>query len=66
MIMQYPINEMFQTLQGEGYFTSVPAIFIRLQGMPGWLRLAVRYQTYRDKRGSEVCRCLVFWRNQRE
>jgi len=24
--MQYPINEMFQTLQGEGYFTGVPAI----------------------------------------
>ncbi len=22
--MQYPINEMFQTLQGEGYFTGVP------------------------------------------
>ena len=33
--MQYPINEMFQTLQGEGYFTGVPAIFIRLQGCPG-------------------------------
>ncbi len=31
--MQYPINEMFQTLQGEG-FTGVPAIFIRLQGCP--------------------------------
>lgn len=35
--MQYPINEMFQTLQGEGYFTGVPAIFIRLQDV----RLAV-------------------------
>ncbi|MGS8865749.1 7-carboxy-7-deazaguanine synthase QueE, partial [Salmonella enterica subsp. enterica serovar Infantis] len=23
--MQYPINEMVQTLQGEGYFTGVPA-----------------------------------------
>lgn len=33
-MMQYPINEMFQTLQGEGYFTGVPAIFIRLQGCP--------------------------------
>lgn len=32
--MLYPINEMFQTLQGEGYFTGVPAIFIRLQGCP--------------------------------
>ena len=32
--MQYPINEMFQTLQGEGYFTGLPAIFVRLQGCP--------------------------------
>src|SRR5471030_3138084 len=32
--MQYPINEMFETLQGEGYFTGVPAIFVRLQGCP--------------------------------
>ncbi|WP_308836490.1 7-carboxy-7-deazaguanine synthase QueE [Pantoea sp. Nvir] len=32
--MQYPINEIFQTLQGEGFYTGVPAIFIRLQGCP--------------------------------
>ncbi|WP_130831420.1 7-carboxy-7-deazaguanine synthase QueE [[Erwinia] mediterraneensis] len=32
--MHYPINEMFQTLQGEGFYTGVPAIFIRLQGCP--------------------------------
>jgi 7-carboxy-7-deazaguanine synthase len=32
--MHYPINEIFQTLQGEGYFTGVPAVFIRLQGCP--------------------------------
>ncbi|NHB62442.1 MULTISPECIES: 7-carboxy-7-deazaguanine synthase QueE [Photorhabdus] len=32
--MFYPINEIFQTLQGEGFFTGVPAIFIRLQGCP--------------------------------
>ncbi|MCA7000135.1 7-carboxy-7-deazaguanine synthase QueE [Dickeya solani] len=32
--MLYPINEMFQTLQGEGFFTGVPAVFIRLQGCP--------------------------------
>ncbi|WP_039907103.1 7-carboxy-7-deazaguanine synthase QueE [Candidatus Regiella insecticola] len=32
--MLYPINEIFQSLQGEGYFTNVPAIFIRLQGCP--------------------------------
>ncbi|UDG80970.1 7-carboxy-7-deazaguanine synthase [Candidatus Hartigia pinicola] len=32
--MKYPINEIFQTLQGEGFFSGVPAIFIRLQGCP--------------------------------
>ncbi|MEG0210418.1 MAG: 7-carboxy-7-deazaguanine synthase QueE, partial [Hafnia sp.] len=25
--MSYPINELFQTLQGEGFYTGVPAIF---------------------------------------
>jgi 7-carboxy-7-deazaguanine synthase len=29
-----PINEMFETIQGEGVFTGVPAVFIRLQGCP--------------------------------
>ena len=28
----YPVNEIFQSIQGEGYFTGIPAIFIRLQG----------------------------------
>lgn len=37
--MQYPINEMFQTLQGEGYFTGVPAIFYSSAGMPGRMRV---------------------------
>lgn len=32
--IKYPINEVFQTIQGEGVFTGVPAIFIRLQGCP--------------------------------
>ncbi|BAP58546.1 7-carboxy-7-deazaguanine synthase QueE [Candidatus Tachikawaea gelatinosa] len=29
--MNYPINEVFQTLQGEGFYTGTPAIFIRMQ-----------------------------------
>lgn len=33
-MMHYPINEIFQTLQGEGVFTGVPAIFVRLQRCP--------------------------------
>jgi 7-carboxy-7-deazaguanine synthase len=28
------INEMFETIQGEGVHTGVPAIFVRLQGCP--------------------------------
>ncbi len=27
----YKINEMFETIQGEGVFTGVPAVFVRLQ-----------------------------------
>ncbi|CAH0539729.1 7-carboxy-7-deazaguanine synthase QueE [Vibrio marisflavi] len=30
----YKINEMFQTIQGEGVFTGVPSVFVRLQGCP--------------------------------
>jgi 7-carboxy-7-deazaguanine synthase len=30
----YKVNEVFETIQGEGSFTGVPAIFIRLQGCP--------------------------------
>ena len=30
----YKINELFETIQGEGAFTGQPSIFIRLQGCP--------------------------------
>lgn len=30
--LAYPVNEIFQSIQGEGYFTGIPAVFIRLQG----------------------------------
>lgn len=30
----YPVNELFETIQGEGFFTGQPAIFLRLQGCP--------------------------------
>ncbi|WP_258808492.1 7-carboxy-7-deazaguanine synthase QueE [Pseudidiomarina sp. CB1] len=31
---RYPINELFETIQGEGFYTGTPAIFLRLQGCP--------------------------------
>lgn len=33
-LTQLSINEMFETIQGEGFHTGVPSIFIRLQGCP--------------------------------
>ena len=37
--MQLPVNEIFDTIQGEAAFTGTPAVFVRLQGCPvgcGW------------------------------
>lgn len=33
-ISMLAVNELFETIQGEGVFTGVPAIFLRLQGCP--------------------------------
>lgn len=30
----YPVNEVFQSIQGEATFTGTPSVFIRLQGCP--------------------------------
>lgn len=32
MPQNYKVNELFQTIQGEGFYTGLPAIFVRLQG----------------------------------
>lgn len=31
---EYKVNEIFETIQGEGSYTGAPAIFVRLQGCP--------------------------------
>lgn len=32
--MRYPVNEIFRTIQGEGFWSGTPSVFIRLQGCP--------------------------------
>jgi 7-carboxy-7-deazaguanine synthase len=32
--MKYPVNEVFETIQGEATWTGTPSVFIRLQGCP--------------------------------
>jgi organic radical activating enzyme len=59
MIMQYPINEMFQARRG--YFTGVPAIFIRLQGCPVGCAWCDTKHTW-DKLADREVSLLAFWR----
>lgn len=33
-MIKLPLNEIFESIQGEGSFTGAPAIFVRLQGCP--------------------------------
>ncbi|MDN4501011.1 7-carboxy-7-deazaguanine synthase QueE [Alteromonadaceae bacterium BrNp21-10] len=49
---RYKINEVFESIQGEGAFTGVPSIFIRLQGCPvgcSWCDTKHTWQVDPDK-----------------
>jgi 7-carboxy-7-deazaguanine synthase len=50
----YPINEIFETIQGEGVYTGVPAIFIRLQGCPVGCPWCDTQHTWEKNRSAEV------------
>ncbi|MCC5854852.1 MAG: 7-carboxy-7-deazaguanine synthase QueE [Idiomarina sp.] len=47
-----PVNEVFETIQGEGVFTGTPAIFLRLQGCPVGCPWCDTQQTW-EKRGED-------------
>jgi 7-carboxy-7-deazaguanine synthase len=52
MQMMYPINEIFETIQGEAAYTGTPSIFIRLQGCPigcPWCDTKHTWQINEDK-----------------
>lgn len=58
--MQYPVNEIFQTIQGEGQWTGVPALFVRLQGCPVGCPWCDTKQTWEVLPINEVDNGLIF------
>jgi len=53
-MIQYKINEMFETIQGEGSFTGQPSIFIRLQGCPVGCSWCDTKQTWEIELSDEI------------
>lgn len=50
----YKVNEIFQTIQGEGYFTGVPSVFVRLQVCPVGCAWCDTKQTWEAEPQDEV------------
>ena len=51
--LTYPVNEIYDTIQGEGSYTGTPATFVRLQGCPvgcGWCDTKYTWDLVADDR----------------
>ncbi|KMT65387.1 7-carboxy-7-deazaguanine synthase QueE [Catenovulum maritimum] len=57
--MNYPVNEIFETIQGEGCYTGVPAIFIRLQACPVGCAWCDTKHTWEKSESTQVKQSLV-------
>ncbi|MEY8214689.1 MAG: 7-carboxy-7-deazaguanine synthase QueE [Colwellia sp.] len=61
---QYKINELFETIQGEGAFTGQPSIFIRLQGCPVACSWCDTKHTWKIDISDEVARKVILTKSQ--
>ncbi|GAA5217944.1 7-carboxy-7-deazaguanine synthase QueE [Corallincola platygyrae] len=52
--LAYPVNEVFETIQGEGVYTGVPAVFVRLQGCPVGCSWCDTKQTWEQEPENEI------------
>jgi 7-carboxy-7-deazaguanine synthase len=63
-MIQYKINELFETIQGEGSFTGQPSIFIRLQGCPVACSWCDTKHTWDVKLSDEVTKDVMLTKSQ--
>jgi len=63
-MIQYKINEIFESLQGEGSFTGQPSIFIRLQGCPVACSWCDTKHTWEVELSDEVTREIMLAKSQ--
>lgn len=53
-MINYNVNELFETIQGEGQYTGTPSIFLRLQGCPVGCSWCDTKQTWETELGDKV------------
>ncbi|MCW8863264.1 MAG: 7-carboxy-7-deazaguanine synthase QueE [Colwellia sp.] len=63
-MIQYKINELFETIQGEGSFTGQPSIFIRLQGCPVACSWCDTKHTWEIELSDEVSQDIMLTKSQ--